>query len=137
MKGELEEKKEEGKKRGLLTSWTMWTLVTFCKRFGKINILGSPYYVAISEILLLNKHLNTLRQQTYDSKGQLAWPSLRLWFRSLILRTFAYGMMVFSWQMAEVQERSLDHTNTFKAFVHVMSANIPFAAKSHMAKPNI
>lgn len=88
MIGEHEEKKEEGKKRGLLTSWTTWTLVTFCKRFGKINLLGSPYCVAISEIMLLNKqNLSTLRQQTYDSKGQLAWPSLRLWFRSLILKT--------------------------------------------------
>lgn len=39
--------------------------------------------------------------------------------------------------MAEVQEGRTDHRNTFKASVHIMSADIPFAVTGHMAKPNI
>ena len=38
--------------------------------------------------------------------------------------------------MEEAQEGGQDHTNTFKAFVHIMSANTPFALTGQMAKPS-
>lgn len=39
--------------------------------------------------------------------------------------------------MAEVQEGRLDHIDTCKAFVHSMSAKIPFAVTGLMTKPSI
>ena len=39
--------------------------------------------------------------------------------------------------MAEVQEGRLDHIDTCKAFVHSMSAKIPFAVTGHMTKPSV
>lgn len=53
MKGELGERKGIGKEG--CACWTMWMSVTFCRRFGKINLLGTLYQSAIAEIILLNK----------------------------------------------------------------------------------
>lgn len=39
--------------------------------------------------------------------------------------------------MAEVQEGRLDHIDTCEAFVHSMSANIPFAITGRMTKPSV